>query len=154
MQKYNVKLYIYDLSNGSAKKYAPYIIGKNIEGIWHTGVVIYSNEYFYGGGICHLPINQFSINNDLHPTTIIDMGYTTISKDIFNQYLSSINEKFTHDKYNILSHNCNHFTNNIINFLTGNNIPDFILNQADYSFNSYNPFAYFIKKILQIFDKL
>lgn len=26
-------------------------LGKKLEGLWHTGVVVYGREYFFGGGI-------------------------------------------------------------------------------------------------------
>ena len=26
-----------------------YIVGKRLEGIWHTGIVVYGQEYFFGG---------------------------------------------------------------------------------------------------------
>lgn len=29
--------------------------GKQFEGIWHTGIVVYGYEYFFGGGIHRLP---------------------------------------------------------------------------------------------------
>lgn len=50
--KYTVSLYLYDISNGMAKSFSPMLIGKVIEGVWHTGLVVYGKEYFYGGGIC------------------------------------------------------------------------------------------------------
>jgi len=46
-----IVLYVYDLSMGMAKQLSMAIIGKQIEGIWHTGIVAYGYEYFYGGGI-------------------------------------------------------------------------------------------------------
>lgn len=50
--KYLVMLYVYDITNGMAKTMSPMFLGKVIEGVWHTGLVVYEKEYFYGGGIC------------------------------------------------------------------------------------------------------
>jgi hypothetical protein len=50
--KFEVTLYLYDISNGMAKSFSPMFLGKTIEGIWHTGLVVYGNEYYYGGGVC------------------------------------------------------------------------------------------------------
>lgn len=44
-----VLLYIYDLTHGLASGLSQMLLGRHIEGIWHTAVVIYGREYFYGG---------------------------------------------------------------------------------------------------------
>ncbi|KAF9416928.1 hypothetical protein HW555_005844 [Spodoptera exigua] len=44
-----VELYIYDLTNGLASILSPSILGRQIEGVWHTAVVVYDREFFYGG---------------------------------------------------------------------------------------------------------
>ncbi|PZC71076.1 hypothetical protein B5X24_HaOG214147 [Helicoverpa armigera] len=45
-----VELYIYDLTNGLASLLSPTILGRQIEGVWHTAIVVYQREFFYGGG--------------------------------------------------------------------------------------------------------
>ena len=35
-----------------AKAFSPMFLGKQIDGIWHTGIVVYGKEYYFGGGIC------------------------------------------------------------------------------------------------------
>lgn len=51
-----VLLYIYDLSSGLASMMSPALLGRHIEGIWHTSIVIYGREYFYGShGIQSVP---------------------------------------------------------------------------------------------------
>ena len=37
---YAIKLYVYDLSGGLAKIYSPQLIGKVIQGIWHSCMYI------------------------------------------------------------------------------------------------------------------
>ena len=46
---YPVKLFIYDLSGGMAKRFAPLFgIDFEIEGIWHTSIVVHGMEVFFG----------------------------------------------------------------------------------------------------------
>jgi desumoylating isopeptidase 1 len=51
-QKFKVKINLYDLSGGMAKVFSPMFLGKEIQGIWHTGIIVYGIEYYFGGGIC------------------------------------------------------------------------------------------------------
>jgi len=46
-----VKLYVYDLSNGIARQMSRQLTGKQIDGIWHTSIVVYGREIFYGQGV-------------------------------------------------------------------------------------------------------
>ena len=50
--RYTVTVNLYDLSQGMARQFSQALIGKQIEGLWHTGIVVYGTEYFFGGGIC------------------------------------------------------------------------------------------------------
>ena len=53
---YTVKLNIYDVSRGMAKQFSPMLLGKTIEAVYHTGIVVYGREYYFLGGIsCDLP---------------------------------------------------------------------------------------------------
>ena len=44
-----VVAYIYDLSQGMAKAMGP-MLGFHTDGVWHTSVVVYGTEWFFGGG--------------------------------------------------------------------------------------------------------
>ena len=48
-----VTLHVYDLSQGMAKQMSQQLIGKYVEGVWHTGIVIYGKEFYFGGGISY-----------------------------------------------------------------------------------------------------
>ena len=47
----SVQLYVYDLSNGLARQLSLQMTGKQIDGIWHTSVVVFGHEVYYGQGI-------------------------------------------------------------------------------------------------------
>jgi hypothetical protein len=49
---YRVELHVYDLSAGMAAQHSRSITNKQISGVWHTGVVVYGKEFYYGSGIC------------------------------------------------------------------------------------------------------
>ena len=50
---YPVVLHKYDLSNGMAAQFSKQFTGRQIDGIWHTGIVVYEKEYYYGGGVSY-----------------------------------------------------------------------------------------------------
>ncbi|KAM6500712.1 PPPDE putative peptidase domain containing protein [Amanita muscaria] len=118
-----VKLYVYDLSNGLAKQLSKQLTGKQLDGIWHTSVVVFSKEFLYGQGIIVTPPGQSHFGN---PLQILDMEETFIDEDTFNEYIHAMKEHYTADKYHLLEFNCNSFTNDVIGFLTGKSIPSFI----------------------------
>ena len=43
-QSKRVTLYVYDLSQGMASTFGPMLIGRPIEGVWHTSVVVFGKQ--------------------------------------------------------------------------------------------------------------
>ena len=115
---------MYDLSQGLARQLSMTLLGKVIEGIWHTGMVVYGNEYYFGGGIQHIPAGTAPYGR---PIKVIDLGVTHVPKDLFEMYLQEISPRYTAETYSLLTHNCNNFSNEVAQFLVGTNIPDYIL---------------------------
>ncbi|DBA79681.1 hypothetical protein WJX77_012191 [Trebouxia sp. C0004] len=115
-----VQLYVYDLSNGLARQLSPMLLNKQIDGIWHTAIVVGGLEYYYGGGV-----NQ-SIPGSTpfgQPLQKIDLGVTQIPKDIRDEYLRDMRKIYTPQAYSLFHNNCNNFTNDFSTFLIGNGIP-------------------------------
>lgn len=120
-----VTLYVYDLSQGLAKQVSSSLLGKAFEGIWHTGIVVYDTEYYFGGGIQKSPIGTAPYGT---PIKLIDLGVTKITKDAFESYLQEISPRYTPETYSLLKHNCNTFSNEVAQYLVGTTIPEYILN--------------------------
>ncbi|KAJ7644245.1 PPPDE putative peptidase domain-containing protein [Roridomyces roridus] len=118
-----VKLYIYDLSNGLAKQLSAQLTGRQIDGIWHTSIVVFGKEIFYGQGIAQ---SQPGKSHHGTPLQIVDLGETSIDQDTWEEYLEEMREHYTADKYHLLDFNCNSFTNDCAGFLTGGAIPSFV----------------------------
>lgn len=122
---HKVLLNVYDLSQGLARQMSSAFLGKTIEGIWHTGVVVYGNEYYFGGGIQHAPVGTTPYGT---PIRVVDLGVTHLQKDVFESYLQEISPRYTAQTYSLLTHNCNNFSNEVAQFLVGATIPEYILN--------------------------
>ncbi|PFH34147.1 UBA/TS-N domain-containing protein [Besnoitia besnoiti] len=130
-RRWSVQLRVYDLSRGMARQMSPMLLGRQIDGIWHTGVVVYGIEYFYGGGVCCLPPEQVERDYQMSPTRLVNMGFTTIDRATFDAYVQQISPRFTEATYDLLHWNCNHFTQELTQFLLQKPIPDYIRFQVD-----------------------
>jgi desumoylating isopeptidase 1 len=122
---YKVTLNVYDLSNGLARQMSRMILGKQIDMIPHTGIVVYGIEYYYGGGICKgapagTPYGK--------PVQNIALGDTELPQDLFEEFLNEIAAKFSPAKYDLMRNNCNNFCDECAQFLVGNGIPKSIVN--------------------------
>lgn len=51
-----VTLFAYDISMGMAKGMSMMLIGQQIDAVYHTSIVAFGREYYFGGGICNDPI--------------------------------------------------------------------------------------------------
>ncbi|GAB2214543.1 hypothetical protein Droror1_Dr00018894 [Drosera rotundifolia] len=121
---YRVTLNVYDLSQGLARQLSTSFLGKSIEAIWHTGLVVYGNEYYFGGGIQHCPAGTTPYGT---PIRVVELGVTHIPQEVFEGYLEEISPRYTAETYSLLTNNCNNFSNEVAQFLVGVSIPDYIL---------------------------
>lgn len=120
-----VNLYIYDISKGMARQLSLPLIGKQIDGIWHTSIVCYGKEYYFGStGIDYCPPCGTILGQ---PDETVCLGETSVSKKVLNEYLAGLSrEAFKAVKYDLFQHNCNTFSNEVAQFLTGKKIPSHI----------------------------
>jgi desumoylating isopeptidase 1 len=105
-------------------------------GIWHTGVLVFNKEYFYGGGIQVSPLGVFSASNNLPPVQTLMIGSTSKTVSELDAFLASIHSRFTAHTYDLIRNNCNNFSNEVCQFLTGQGIPSFIIDLPNIVFSS------------------
>ncbi|XP_046426758.1 uncharacterized protein LOC107222111 isoform X3 [Neodiprion lecontei] len=121
-----VELYIYDLTKGMAAVMAQMLIGRNLEGIWHTAIVAYGREYFFGPtGIQSVRPGGTELGE---PLKVEKVGDTYLPYSVFLEYINGLGtSKFAPGTYDLFKHNCNCFTDEVSNFLVGKGIPKYIL---------------------------
>lgn len=144
-----VQLYVYDLSQGMAKLLSMQFVGKQIDGIWHTGVVVFGKEYFYSQGV---NIIQPGSTHHGAPLKIIEIGETELTQDILEDFLLENQNDWSAEKYHLLDHNCNDFSNLICQFLVDKSIPESITSlPTDFLTSPLGKFI--LPKIENIFGK-
>ncbi|XP_025200789.1 uncharacterized protein LOC112598510 isoform X4 [Melanaphis sacchari] len=144
-----VLLYVYDLTGGMAKSLGQTLLQKNIEGIWHTAIIVFGKEYFFGSnGISVCDPGTTALGNPLRTHSL---GRTCLPEDVFQEYLRGLEQDtYSADKYNLLRHNCNNFSNEISQFLCGNCIPSYILDLPNEILNT--PFGQQLAPVLELFS--
>ena len=92
----------------------------------HTSVVVFGREIFFGQGILEA---RPGTTHHGQPIQKIDCGLTHIDEATFQDYITSLQEMYTADAYHLMDFNCNHFTADVVGFLTGGTIPSWISGQ-------------------------
>ncbi|KAL7753535.1 hypothetical protein RI367_001310 [Sorochytrium milnesiophthora] len=123
MSTERVVLYVYDLSQGMARLMSRNLTGRQIDGIWHTSVVVYGREWYFGQGVFN---SAPGVTHYGRPVEQIEMGQTSIPKDVYREFLNDIRPRYTAAHYHLLNHNCNTFSNEVCQFLVGKTIPGHI----------------------------
>ncbi|XP_057323165.1 uncharacterized protein LOC130666320 isoform X1 [Microplitis mediator] len=121
-----VELYVYDLSKGAAAIMSQLLIGRHIDGIWHTAIVAYGREYFFGpSGIQSIRPGGTVLGE---PLRVEKLGDTFLPYSVFLEYINGLGtSKFAAGTYHLLRVNCNNFSDEVSSFLVGSGIPKYIL---------------------------
>lgn len=126
------------------------LLGTPIEGVWHTGVVLDGREeVFFGYGIQRTRAGTTMFGQPHH---IIDVGTSEVDPAMLNELLADISPRFRPQDYSLLTHNCNHFSNELVQLLTGESVPDYIISQAQVIFNT--PFGESIMPMVMAMEGL
>lgn len=135
-KKFKVSLWLYDLCDGKLKKY-PWalkaMVGKDVDAIWHTGIIVdwpeKHVEYWYGGGLFESHPGKTPFGQ---PQQKRDLGYTYKLRDEVMEHLSEhLALEYKQDNYDVLTHNCNNFSDDLAMHLLNEHIPDDILKQPE-----------------------
>lgn len=116
-----VRLHIYDVSQGMARNFSEPLLGMNVQGIWHTGIVAYGKEFYFGAGIT---ADSPGCTPFGKPIEVLEIGTTTVPLRLLSRFLDALQAKYTADTYHLLDNNCNNFTADLSMFLTGERIPE------------------------------
>ncbi|KAI8975310.1 PPPDE putative peptidase domain-containing protein, partial [Mycotypha africana] len=100
-------------------------------GVFHSGVQIGDKEYCFGGHSLPNITGVFVVEPkvgipELTLKQTIDMGTTDLSKREIEELLVTLSDEFTGPSYNLLTRNCNHFTEAFVEKLTQQPLPPWI----------------------------
>lgn len=125
-----VQAFIYDLSQGMAKSTSQLILGRQLELVPHTAIVVFGREYFLSAGpqvgdpgqTVPLPVSQR-----------LDLGRTSRSRAELEDYIfTTLAREFTEANYDLMHRNCNHFADAVAKYLLqGRGIPGNLVTMAE-----------------------
>eukprot|EP00811_Abedinium_folium_P032406 NODE_5454_length_1768_cov_12.737965.p2 GENE.NODE_5454_length_1768_cov_12.737965~~NODE_5454_length_1768_cov_12.737965.p2 ORF type:complete len:341 (+),score=73.62 NODE_5454_length_1768_cov_12.737965:487-1509(+) len=137
-KRFPITLYMYDISKGVAQKWSWLLLGQNFEGIWHTGVVVdwptISAEFWFGGRLFQSKPETTPFGT---PVRKVDIGYTyKHPEETWDHIKRVLVSEFTPENYDVLTHNCNHFSDKLCMFLHHEHIPDEVRKQPEMVMNT------------------
>ena len=118
-----MELYVYDISGGIARSLSQTLLGQQIDGVWHTSVVVRGVEHYFGGGINVAPAGTTPFG---HPVQVIPLGQTFLEEDLIEGLLVELSDRYTPESYSLFNNNCNNFSDDLAQLLTGNGVPGHI----------------------------
>jgi len=132
-KRFKVSLYMYDISDGLAERWSWLLLGHSFRGIWHTGVVVEwpekSSEFWFGGRLFESEPGTTPFGK---PLEIRPLGYThKLRQEAWSHVAQVLSEEFTKANYDVLTHNCNHFSDKLMLFLRNDHIPEEVRSQPE-----------------------
>ena len=98
-------------------------------GVFHSGLVVNGDEYTFGGHP-EASTGVFSAPPGEAPGCVfrqaILLGESSLSHTQIRDTISSLSASFLGSDYNLLTNNCNHFTDALATALTGQHIPAWV----------------------------
>jgi hypothetical protein len=104
----DVGIHVYDLTRGHFAKELELLVGGPCDGVLHSAVVVFGNEYFFEGGVAVAAKGRTRFGNNFRYTYI---GKTKLSQVEFDAWVRREEElRFQLAHYHPIEHNCHHFT--------------------------------------------
>jgi Ca2+-binding EF-hand superfamily protein len=149
-RKVPVELLVYDITQGNSALFSGVLLGKSLEAIYHSSILVHGKEFWFGGNIF---MSQPPMSQHFGPTLeksskmtlqqssyipelkCVHLGYTLMTLDEVVAYQhheqngESMCDKFTRQTYDVLTRNCNHYSDELAQVLCGNGIPEVITSQ-------------------------
>ncbi|KAI8889924.1 DUF862-domain-containing protein, partial [Backusella circina FSU 941] len=127
--KHRVYVNVYDMIRPNYLTFIGYY-GLGV-GIFHSGVEVRGREYCFGGHDMPNMTGVFVIEPKIGIPELlfkrsIDMGTTDLTDKEVEDTLLQLSEEFAGNSYNLLTRNCNHFTEEFVKRLTGGSVPAWI----------------------------
>ncbi|KAK4153130.1 P-loop containing nucleoside triphosphate hydrolase protein [Chaetomidium leptoderma] len=119
----DVRLLVYDLSQGLARQMSMGLLGFQLDAIYHTSIQLNGREYVYDGNIVAIRPGSSHLGQ---PMQRLHLGKTELPMDVIEEFLDSLREIYTVEAYDLWRHNCNNFSNDFAMLLLGKGIPDHI----------------------------
>ncbi|KAF4673866.1 hypothetical protein FOL47_010014 [Perkinsus chesapeaki] len=120
-RKEKVELLYYDISNGTSKALSPILFSHRVDAIWHTSVVVFGREWWFGGNVFRSIPETTPFGT---PIKRIELGYTLHTEnELYNVLVERLSLEYTPDTYDVMTKNCNNFTNDVSLFLLQKQIP-------------------------------
>lgn len=129
--QFPVKLYIYDLSNGLARALSPSLLGIQLDGVWHTSIVVHDTELFFSASAPGIHKTVPGGSHHGTPLIVEDLGNTCLPPAVVKEFLGDLGERYKGEDYDLFKRNCNHFTDEVAEFLVGKGIPIYITEVVD-----------------------
>jgi hypothetical protein len=137
-KKFKVELYMYDISDGIAERWSSMVLGKHFDAIWHTGLVVHwpekSSEFWFGGSLFESEPGSTPFGVPMRKQ---QLGYTyKLHDEVWSIVARKFAHEFTKDSYDVLTHNCNNFSDKLNMFLMNEHIPEEVRLQPELAMNT------------------
>ena len=76
-----------------ARQMSPMFLGKQIDGLWHTNICVYGNEYYFGGGVMWDKKGMTRWGPQPNRTEVI--GETSVPQELFEEFLDEVRSRYT-----------------------------------------------------------